>query len=73
MGTKRLRCVECDLTASTAEALIWYGKEVALPPRADGTPRTKLLWLCPECAANIGTTDDCDRFFELLVAGELDE
>jgi cytochrome c-type biogenesis protein CcmH/NrfF len=73
MATKRLRCVECDITASASWGLFWYGKEVALAPSADGTRRTRLLWLCPECAANIGTTEDCDRFFERLVAGELDE
>ena len=70
---KRLRCVECGIDASPSWGWLWYGKEVALPPRADGTPHSKLLWLCPECAADIGTTEDCDVFFARLVAGELAE
>ncbi|HEY3352329.1 MAG TPA: hypothetical protein VGQ83_03705 [Polyangia bacterium] len=73
MAPKRLRCVLCDITASASWGWVWYGKEVTLPPRADGATRTQWLWLCPECAANCGTTEDCDRFFERFVAGELDE
>lgn len=61
------------MTASTESDWLWHGREVALPPGADGAPRTKLLWLCPDCAADIGDSEDCDAFLERLVAGELDE
>lgn len=73
LGMKRLRCVECGIDASAKWDWLWYGKEVELPPGTPGAPGRKLLWLCPDCAADIGTTEDCDAFFARLVAGELDE
>ena len=70
---KRLRCVECGIDASAKWSWLWHGKEVVLPPGADGKPRSKLLWLCPDCAADIGSTEDCEAFLERFVAGEVDE
>jgi len=70
---KRLRCVKCGIDASAKWDWLWHGKDVALPPSADGTPRSKLLWLCPDCAADIGSSEGCDAFLERLIAGEVDE
>ena len=73
LGMKRLRCVECGIDVSAKWSWLWHGKEVVLPPGADGRPRSKLLWLCPDCAADIGSSEDCDAFFERLLAAEVDE
>jgi hypothetical protein len=68
-----LRGVECGIDASAKWDWLWYGKDVALPPSADGALRNKLLWLCPDCAADIGSSEDCDAFLERLIAGEADK
>jgi hypothetical protein len=72
MASKRLRCVECGIDASPTWDWLWYGKEVESPADVPGGPGRKLLWLCPECAGDIGTPEERDRFFALLVAGELE-
>lgn len=70
---KRLRCVECGMEASPSSSWLWYGKQVELPPGTPGAPGRRQLWLCPDCAAELGSDEDCDAFFARLVAGERDE
>ena len=64
VAMKRLRCVNCEMTAGDKSAWIWHGKEVTLPgrPAEDGTPRRTVLWLCPDCAGDIGSSKRCDAF-----------
>ena len=73
LGMKRLRCVQCGMEASPSSSWLWFGKEVELPLGTPGAPGRKLLWLCPDCAADLGSDEDCDAFFARLVAGELDK
>ena len=65
--------MEGGLDASAKWDWLWYGKEVALPPSADGALRSKRLWLCPDCAADLGSSEDCDAFLARRLASEADQ
>ena len=67
---KRLRCVECGMEGSPSESWLWYGKEVELPAGRRGLRRDQQLWLCPDCAADLGSDEECEAFFARLTAGE---
>ena len=47
---KRLRCAQCGIEARPKFAWFGYEKEFPLPLGPSGKPRTRKLWLCPDCA-----------------------
>lgn len=61
------------MEGSPSSSWLWYSKEVELPPGTRGAQRHKLLWLCPDCAADLGSDEDCDAFFARFVAGEAEK
>jgi hypothetical protein len=66
MGMKRLRCMNCEMTAGAQHAWLWHGTDVMLPASPTGTEtlRQITLWLCPDCAGDLGSSSRCDAFLQ---------
>ncbi|MBM4080916.1 MAG: hypothetical protein FJ278_14520 [Planctomycetes bacterium] len=65
--------MKCGIDASAKWEWLWYGKEFALPRRGEGTPRRKHLWLCPDCAGDLGSDRARDAFLKRSLACTADE
>lgn len=41
---------------------MWFSKRVAVVRKKDGAPRERTLWLCPDCADELGSQKKCAAF-----------
>jgi hypothetical protein len=67
---KRLQCMKCGIDASAKWDWLWYSKELPLPRRGEGPPRRQRLWLCPDCAGDLGSEHACDAFLKRTLAAK---
>lgn len=59
---KRPRCEQCGIEPRPKFAWFGYEKEFALPAGPSGKPRSRTLWLCPDCAGQFPSDRARDGF-----------
>jgi hypothetical protein len=64
---KRLRCERCEITVSPSWAWIWYRKSFTSRSGPGKTPRTRELWLCPDCAGEFRSARARDAFLKAVL------
>jgi hypothetical protein len=48
---------------------MWFAKTIKVKSKKDGATRERTLWLCPDCANELGGARKCAAFLRELLAG----
>ena len=64
----RLLCQRCGIRGSADLSFIWFAKTLKAT-RKDGSPQERTLWLCPDCANELGGARKCAAFLRELLKG----
>lgn len=67
-GAVSLACQRCDIRGGEDLSFLWFAKALKVT-RKDGSTRARTLWLCPDCASELGSARKCTAFLRKLLTG----
>jgi len=50
-------------------SFMWFAKTFEVKRKTAGTTQQRTLWLCPDCANDLGSTKRCAAFLRELLKG----
>ena len=48
---------------------MWFAKTFEIERKKDGSKKERTLWLCPDCAHELGSDKKCAAFLRKLLDG----
>jgi len=48
---------------------MWFAREFEVEGKTDGAKRKRTLWLCPDCAEELGTAKKAEAFLRKTLSG----
>jgi hypothetical protein len=64
-----LKCERCDIRGGEDLSFMWFGKDFDVVRKTDGSRRKRTLWLCPDCATELGSDKRRTTFLRELLNG----
>lgn len=57
-----LVCQRCGHRGGADLSFIWFVKKLEVRTKEGGMARERTLWLCPDCASELGSNRQCTAF-----------
>lgn len=64
----RLHCQRCAISGGADLSFMWFAKTFDVK-RKTGTSQQRELWLCPDCADELGSPKACAAFLRTMLKG----
>jgi len=62
-------CQGCGIRGGADLSFMWFAREFEVEGKTDGAKRKRTLWLCPDCAEELGTAKKAEAFLRKTLSG----